>query len=175
MKSLDNYRSLLSKVDELTASISTAHAGHITCHRGCDSCCRHLSLSLVEGVALAEALTSLPEDSARALREKAKAATANGPCPLLHNGECALYAHRPIICRTHGLPILIADGEGQRIDFCPLNFSNVPTLPGDAVVMLDRLNTILAAVNELFITECQTACTSGTDRISIAEALLLKI
>jgi len=175
MKSLGNYRALLAKVDEMTAGISTAHAAHITCHRGCDSCCRHLSLSLVEGVALAEALSSLPEDKACFLREKAKAATADGPCPLLDNGECALYVHRPIICRTHGLPILVSEGDGQRIDFCPLNFRNVQTLPGDAVVALERLNTILAVVNKFFVTEYHAAGTSGKDRLSIAEALLLEV
>ena len=28
-------------------------------------------------------------------------------CPFLHNKECTVYSHRPIICRVHGLAYLI--------------------------------------------------------------------
>ncbi|WP_243374283.1 YkgJ family cysteine cluster protein [Geotalea sp. SG265] len=173
MEGLNNYRTLLAKIDEMTTGISAAHAADIACRKGCDRCCRHLSLFPVEGVALAVAFRSLSADRALFIRAKARSATADGPCPLLENGECALYAHRPIICRTHGLPVLVTEEGGQRLDFCPLNFTNAESLSGDAVVDLEKLNTLLAAVNKLFVTECWERKIVGKERLSLAEALLL--
>lgn len=45
------------------------------------------------------------------------------PCVFLVNDECAIYPVRPIICRTHGLPIKYPDR--QEIDACPLNFTGI--------------------------------------------------
>ena len=44
-------------------------------------------------------------------------------CVFLVNNECAIYPVRPIICRTHGLPIMYPDR--QNIDACPLNFTDI--------------------------------------------------
>lgn len=43
------------------------------------------------------------------------------PCPLLEpeSGSCLLYHHRPLSCRSFGLPCRIA---GQELPPCPLNF-----------------------------------------------------
>jgi hypothetical protein len=174
MDCLDNYKALLTKVDGLVAAITNRFGDHITCHRGCDSCCRHLSLSVVEGAALATALKSLTAGRVRSLRQRAQAALPDGPCPLLENGACILYADRPIICRTHGLPILIVEEGRPRLDYCPRNFNSADALSGDAVIDLEKLNTILAAVNELFIAQFPGEV-AGKDRLSIAEALLLEI
>ena len=36
---------------------------------------------------------------------------ADAPCPLLgEDGGCAVYAHRPLICRVMGLPMMTAEG-----------------------------------------------------------------
>lgn len=175
MDNLGNYRALLAKVDELVAVITTKYDEHLACHAGCDSCCRHLSLSLVEGAALAVALHELPRDQMNHVRERAGNTAVDDPCPLLENGLCVLYAARPVICRTHGLPILIIDGEAKRVDFCPHNFRGVESLPGDAMIDLERLNTTLAAINALFITASGIEAVQGAERISIADALLLEV
>lgn len=172
MELLNNYRALVEKVDELTARITTAFAEHIACRRGCDGCCRHLSLSLVEAAALAVACSSLPPERRDLLRDRSRTATAE-KCPLLLDGECALYSHRPLICRTHGLPVRIMEGDRARIDFCPGNFKDLETLPGAAIVDIDTLNTILAAINKVFASEYDPR--RENDRLSIAEALLLDL
>ena len=175
MESLNNYRSLLAKVDELAAVISSKYASHIACRAGCDGCCRHLTLSLVEGVALAVAFKELPPAQVGYLRERAAKAADDSPCPLLMDGLCALYAARPLICRTHGLPILIAEGEARRVDFCPRNFQGIDSLPGSALIDLERLNTALAAVNALFTKTAGMAFPQMDGRIPIADALLLDV
>jgi Fe-S-cluster containining protein len=167
---LGNYRALRARVDHICQEIQREFGAQIACHAGCDGCCRHISLFPVEAAALSEALDDLPREEAERMRTRARSASSDAPCPLLENGRCLLYAARPIICRTHGLPVL-TEQEGERmIDFCPLNFRDISSLPGKAVIDLDRLNTALAAINALFIDKRH-----GNDplkeRIPIAEAL----
>ncbi len=172
---LHNYRTLVARVDELCSRIGEEFDGHLACRPGCSGCCRHLTLSWVEGFALARAVRALPATAADDIRSRARSASASSPCPLLVDGHCLLYAARPIICRTHGLPLLATDTEGaRRVDFCPENFRGLDTLPGSAVIDMDRLNSTLAAVNALFVTEHFGNTTPATERILIAEALLLE-
>lgn len=172
MERFRNYHALVAKVDEMATSITAAYAANISCHRGCDGCCRHLSLSLVEAAALAVACASLPLEERNFLRDRARSASEDA-CPLLVGSECAVYAHRPIICRTHGLPIRFIEEGKERIDFCPENFRDLESFPGAAIVNIDTLNTILAAINKLFACEYDPA--RENDRLSVAEALLLDL
>lgn len=151
--SLDNYRKLVSRVDELCDTIGRRLAGQITCRKGCDVCCRHLSLFPVEAAVLAEAVGSLSPSRRKALRDRAATVSPDGPCPLLDEHVCLVYEARPIICRTHGLPVLTRlDGE-VRVDFCQENCRELASLNGDCVIDLDRLNAALTAINALFLQE----------------------
>lgn len=38
-------------------------------------------------------------------------------CPLNENGRCSLYAHRLMVCRTHGVPATMQRPDGKRLDF----------------------------------------------------------
>jgi uncharacterized protein len=102
------------------------------------------------------------------------AAHAGGErCPLLGNHRCLLYAARPIICRTHGLPIIYSEGSERKVDCCPLNLGEgEQPLSGSAIIDLDRLNTLLVAVNALFLAHAD-AC-GLPERLTIAEALKVK-
>jgi len=170
---LHNYRDFLARVDELCHRIGEEFGAHLACGPGCSGCCRHLSLSWVEGMAISRALAMLPPDEAGVIRDRARASSPDA-CPLLEGDLCLLYDARPVICRTHGLPVLTVDESGERrVDFCPRNFRDVSTLPGSAVIDLDRLNTALAAINALFIADYFHGVPPSTDRLSLAEALLL--
>ncbi len=173
VKHLNNYRQLVEKIDDLCRGIEERHAAHLSCRKGCDECCRHLSLFPVEAVALNLALKATPEPERSRILDLAGKATVDGPCPLLDQGICLLYAARPVICRTHGLPILTHD---SRIDFCPRNFKDISSLPGDSVVNIERLNTALAGINALFVEEFfaeKRGDQNVKERLTIAEALLL--
>jgi hypothetical protein len=170
---LANYRTLLLKVDALCRRIVAAFPAQVTCRAGCDSCCRHLTLFPVEAAVLAAAVAELPVHEADRIRALGASAVTAGPCPLLEHGRCLLYVARPIICRTHGLPILTeVDGAGQ-VDFCPRNFQGIPSLPGEAVIHLDVVNASLAAVNALFLKQYAWVLPAGRDRLTIGEALNL--
>ena len=171
---LRNYRNFLARVDHICREIEVEFASSVACHAGCDGCCRHISLFPVEAAALGAALDDIPPEKAVAIRARAFGASPDGPCPLLENGLCLLYDARPIICRTHGLPLLTLQGGKRTVDFCPLNFRDITSLPGNAVIDLDRLNTTLAAINALFVAESSTRSPQGEERMTIAEAITAK-
>lgn len=172
---LKNYRDLVSRIDILCAEIHRKYSESITCRKGCDSCCRHFSVSWVEAVSLALAARSLSGEQLDFLRNHATSSANQDICPLLVDGACILYAHRPIICRTHGLPILIRQGTDMRVDYCPRNFTHTKTLSGSGIVDLDRLNETLAAVNLLFITRYFHGKEPPKERVSIVEALMMEV
>jgi hypothetical protein len=174
VETLTAYRQLVAKVDaHWTCGAALLGAG-LHCAPGCCDCCRqHISVFPVEAVSIALAVEGLPGDAADTLRRRAARAPADGPCPLLDgDGRCALYAARPIICRTQGLPLLIAANGDVQVAFCPLNKMDDAPLPAGAVLDLERLNRILAAVNRLFV---QAVMPEAPERIPIAAALEIRI
>ena len=167
MPGLDNYRALLLRVDDMCSQTATRFDSQISCRPGCDACCRHLSIFAVEAAALHQALCQLSERDADVIRRAAAAASPGSPCPLLQGGLCLLYQARPIICRTHGLPLLINRDGASGIDFCPENFRGATSIPGSAVIDLERLNATLATINSLFLRSFP-----GPERLTMAQALL---
>lgn len=148
-----NYQDLVRRVDALCDAIGARLEGHLACRKGCDACCLHLSLFPVEAVAVAQAVKNLPKLQQQKLRERAKNAPHDGPCPLLEDHVCLIYQARPMICRTHGLPILSHIEGGSQVDFCPENCRELTALSGDMIIDLDRLNTALTAINSLYLRE----------------------
>jgi Fe-S-cluster containining protein len=175
LKSLESYRQLVAKVDRFAAGVSERYAGQLVCCRGCDACCTHIGISAVEALALALAVAALPPEVAAKLRERAEGMRNGEVCPLLAEGVCLLYAARPIICRTQGLPLLVTEEEGRRVDHCPLNFREIEAISGAAVLDLETLNQALAAINLLCLRELADRGIDLPERLLLAEALQLKI
>jgi len=147
---LAHYRQLVTQADALCARIVRDFAPRIVCREGCGDCCQLQSVLPVEAYNLYWHWRRLPVAEREALQQ-AIASADGGVCPLLTDARCPLYAARPLICRTHGLPILFATEAGRSVDFCPLNFVGVDSLPGSAVIDLDRLNQLLAQINREFV------------------------
>lgn len=167
---LNNYRQLVARIDALCHGIVEALGEQITCSAGCSDCCTAITLFPVEAAALAAALEVLPEREAEEIRRYVAEHAEGERCPLLRQHRCLLYTARPIICRTHGLPIIYGTGQERRIDYCPLNLTGSESLPGSAIIDLDNLNSLLVAVNALFLSKSDAQDTP--ERITIAEALL---
>lgn len=168
---LVNYKQLVERVDALCSSIERALGGQITCSAGCSDCCTAITLFPVEAAAIQSALAALPAEEAAAIRRHVAEQAGGERCPLLSSHRCLLYAARPIICRTHGLPILVTEGNSQRVDCCPLNLTASESLPASAVIGLDRLNTVLVAVNALFLSQTEEV-PDLAERLTIAETIL---
>jgi Fe-S-cluster containining protein len=127
----------------------------------------------VEAAALNAALEALPDAQRAAVLLHLAAHSEGERCPLLDDHCCLLYDARPIICRTHGLPIIYTEGHEQKSDCCPLNLNeDEQPVSGSAVIDLDRLNTLLVAVNALFLS--QSDIEGRPERLTIAAALNAK-
>ncbi len=169
---LRNYRVLTERVDELCRRIALEYAELLACRAGCDDCCRHISIFPVEAAAMALGLAGLPAEETSRIRGRARGAADSDACPLQEDGRCLLYGARPIICRTHGYPVLTRSGEREIIDFCPKNFSGIASFPASFVLDLEVINTTLAAVNAVFLNSRRAYPFAGKERLTIAEALL---
>ncbi|HSH13757.1 MAG TPA: hypothetical protein VLA15_08405, partial [Desulfurivibrionaceae bacterium] len=73
-----------------------------------------------------------------------------GMCCLLRNNLCQAYAERPLICRTHGLPLSSMELTGGKVDCCPLNLPGLAAageLEADLVLDLDLVSENLLRLN----------------------------
>ena len=144
---LRNLHALREKVDQHSARVFATYAQHFACRAGCDRCCQsERTVSDVEHAALTDAVAALPPLTRARLAEQ-----STPGCSLLLDGQCSVYADRPLICRSHGLPLMM---EGRR-DTCPLNFKALPIaeLPQQDVLSVEALTMVLVAVNKLFCEE----------------------
>lgn len=167
---LKNYTDLLKRVDSLIRHIEKKYPGEIACKKGCDSCCKFLSLFPVEAFAISEAFTRLPEETKNTIVQQLR--QKEGACPLLIDNACLLYPARPVICRTHGYPIYMEEKGELLVDFCPENFKGRTDFPKDALLSIEQLNTTLTAVNSLFLNAID-AEPPFPERIPMSKALFL--
>lgn len=154
---LTQYRALLAKVDSLFADIQGRHPGEFSCRLGCHSCCKPgLTVNSLEAENIRQGLS---EELAEKLRQlEAQDAFQGLRCSFLEaDGACGIYSLRPLVCRSHGLPLQFKDlgeAEGEEAifrDVCYLNFQHqdISNLPDQDVLNLDTLNTILAMLNRM--------------------------
>jgi len=166
------YANLLEKVDRHLAGLSGCD-----CPAGCDRCCRiSFTLFSVEAHHLREAFLRLPAETAEGVRRRA-ARDPEGRCPFLAGGRCTVYASRPVLCRTHGHPFLRRQEAGGEAEIYPgceqLPLESLPR-SGDGTLKvsafdLDGVNTLLAAVNDLFLREAGLSRNGPDSRIPVAE------
>jgi hypothetical protein len=162
-----NLRVLQGRVDDFFGRQLSRHPLAFACRAGCDGCCQsEREVNDLEFDNIARAIAALPAEDREALARRAAAPGGEGPCSLLVDGRCAVYYDRPVICRSHGAPILM---EGRR-DVCPLNFTDVDlaSLPDEDVLSVDTLTAIAVAVNALY---CQETGGDAERRRPAAELL----
>jgi hypothetical protein len=178
------YRKILERLDAWAADSRARHGERMECRRGCDDCCRrHLTLFPVEAEALGRAAAALPAAGREALAEHLAAwderyadDPEEAPCPLLREGACLLYEARPVLCRTHGFPLLTRpsgdpdSGEEGSLGWCFRNFRDAPDRPVDprGVLDMDRINRALGAVQALHE---RSGGPEGSARVPIRRAL----
>jgi hypothetical protein len=145
---------LRSRVDaHFDAAVARTPEG-FACRAGCDQCCQRFAVFEVEAAPIRRALAEL-ELRDPALRERIREQgrdLQSSACALLVDGLCSVYAERPLICRSHGLPIAVPDPEQPdgplTLDHCPLNFRELPP-PRASVLILEAVNRPLAVLAEL--------------------------
>jgi Fe-S-cluster containining protein len=113
---LERLRRIFSAMD---AAYEQAAAAYGFVCGGCEeSCCRTRfhHHTLLEYACLRNRFSQLPNERQAQIRKRAEAvvgrhardtlagADTKPMCPLNEAGRCGLYAHRPMICRLHGIP-----------------------------------------------------------------------
>ena len=144
---MDDYRKILDRADEHFSSVVRTQPQNLQCGAGCSLCCYGLfEIGSGDVPVIAEGLQQLHparrkkivaraqeivEASAHPnLRECSPAdkeaffdRTQSTACPNLDDaGLCMMYEHRPLVCRTFGLPL--REGRKYLGDVCELNFTN---------------------------------------------------
>jgi Fe-S-cluster containining protein len=153
ISSLEEYLKFSEELDHEVSALAEQHARHLVCHDGCDKCCLNFKVFPVEYFAI---LAGLGLSSSEVLPLPASPDTEEiEPCVFLHDHSCSIYPHRPIICRTHGLPLLNMNesGDAWELSFCELNFLNADEdeFDEDNVLMQDTVNSKLFQINSRFL------------------------
>ncbi|NQZ98553.1 MAG: YkgJ family cysteine cluster protein [Myxococcales bacterium] len=144
---LDALDGLYEEVDRDATALAKRHAERLQCRRGCSGCCvDDISVSAAEAERIRRGappvLTEVPHPA--------------GACAFLDaDGACRVYAHRPYVCRTQGLPLRWferrAGGDVELRDICELNVAGPPleALPDDDCWLLGPAEARLREISEL--------------------------
>jgi Fe-S-cluster containining protein len=144
------YDELCLRIETDTRPIRARHPDQVQCRKGCDGCCRvRLALFPVEFDRLQAAFQRLPRDIQDRLRAEARNQWDRGVCPLLLDGACSLYEHRPVICRTHGFPLAssVRIKTQPRVSVCALNFTGTSTFEDQDLIDVDAVGMMLIGAN----------------------------
>jgi hypothetical protein len=116
----------------------------IACRPGCTDCCQGgLTVVVVEAIVIGRALNIAEE---RILLQAGQPPLhTQGRCTLLGSDElCSIYPARPLICRTHGLPLRYPDTP--ELSLCEKNFGT-STPHNSAILEMSNVETALFAAN----------------------------
>ncbi len=151
-KFFTEYYKLQNEIDFVAKKLADEHAKHMQCKKGCDKCCIDYNIFPIEFYSILNDFNEnklLPETSAK---------PKENVCIFLKNSVCTIYHHRPIICRTHGLPLLFMNENSEwELSACDLNFTefNFGEFTLDNTFPQDKYNSKLFMLNKMFISEFQ--------------------
>lgn len=208
----DEYEALRRRISDEADALFEHYARQVECRRGCYYCCDDISVLPIELEALRRILArdGLPDGAGSggpaedgglspaelaALRSHDRTAEGRVANPeagrrrcgfLGRAGECTVYRHRPVICRTHGLPLAYRlyeyDETGAPVagtsyidSWCDLNFTHVPAESAAAYfdrhgrINQARVNEELEALNARFLAADAGARYRGRDWIRLSE------
>ena len=166
---LEIYRRLRDEVDRQAAALESVHSDWMACKKGCCVCCMNLSVWPVEFYSIVEEMKRFEWDKPQF--------NDDATCGFLKDGLCAIYPFRPIICRTHGLPLVYwhdeTDPPGYGVMFCEKNFQNADDIDfgPDSTLNMDEVNEKLARLNIAFVEKHQDLSLEPTTRIELRKLI----
>jgi Fe-S-cluster containining protein len=208
------YEELRRAVTGEADALFDRYAGEVQCRRGCYYCCDDIAVLPLEYEALRRAIagTGIPDGAGNGgpaedeglspgelLARRSNDRTPEGRVPnpeggrrrcgfLGPEGECTVYAARPVICRTHGLPLAYrlyeydeagrpVSGTSYMDSWCDLNFTHLAD--GAAGAYFDRhgrinqarVNERLESLNNRFLDTADGRAYRGRDWIRLSQLL----
>lgn len=149
------YHDLVNKIEQRWAELAAYYDEHIICRPGCSQCC-HVERSVLslEAFFIEQQLKEFSQTRIRKMKKLSKKNPS--VCPMLWGDLCAIYPVRPIICRTHGLPILYFEAEIAFVDYCRLNFTELPEtyeFEDDLIIDMREYNSELVRLDQLYVSD----------------------
>ncbi len=120
---LTKLQALYREVDGLCEKLAELNAARLRCRRACTTCC-------TDGITVFEIEAENIRRHTGTLLQSAP--MTEDACAFLDaTGACRIYAQRPYVCRTQGLPFRWLDeqpdgGLMELRDICPLNEAGPP-------------------------------------------------
>jgi hypothetical protein len=137
---------LTLKVDDFFARVAERHGGDMQCATGCSDCCHvRLTITEVEAAAIRRHVADWPAEQRRAL---ATTGPADHCAALDPAGKCKIYHARPLVCRSHGVPIRLQRGSLPVVQSCYRNFVHTEPDP-DCVLDQATLSATLYAIDAM--------------------------
>lgn len=174
--STETYISVLERADEFFRDVAASQPQSLQCGRGCSLCCYGIfEIGSGDVPLLAEGLEKLHHKRRTMVIRRAREIVASSahpdlrdctpaekdaffertkatPCPNLNErGECLMYEHRPLVCRTFGLPL--RDGDRHIGDICELNFREASQSQRETAAWDLQWEDVLGAEDEYTIPE----------------------
>lgn len=173
---MEDYLKILQEADAHFDSVVRDQPQNLQCGKGCSLCCHGLfeigsgdvplladglaamhpmrrrkvvrnSLRIIEESVHPNLRECAPEQKEQFFRR-----TEGTPCPNLDDaGACMMYEHRPLVCRTFGLPL--RDGPRYIGDICELNFRDSSRSERESAAWDLEREDILGAEDEFTIPE----------------------
>lgn len=131
---------LTAKIDAFFARVEARHGSDMQCATGCSDCC-HARLTI----------TAVEADAIRAYVERVRPPLVPNPDParcaaLDAAGRCQIYEARPVVCRSHGVPIRMRVDSLPVIQSCFRNFQHTEPA-ADCVLDQTTLSALVLAVD----------------------------
>jgi uncharacterized protein len=160
---LAEYFSIRDEIDSLCLKLEEIHKEHFACSPGCHKCCMDFSIFPIEFYSI------LKEKNGQ--KTSINQNTSGEDCVFLIEGLCTIYKSRPVICRTHGLPLLFMGEDQWELSYCELNFTgrNMPDLNESNTFPQDRFNSSLFMINREFVNSLENKPYSETDLIPLKD------
>ena len=149
-KHIEEYHKLRDEIDERSKTLENEHKKHLSCKSSCDLCCMDYNIFPVEFYSILNELQNQkfkPESHSKKEEESSS-------CVFLKDHKCTIYASRPVICRTHGLPLLYTNNNDEwELSTCELNFTDFDfgQFSEKNTFAQDKFNSKLFVLNRDFI------------------------
>lgn len=149
---LFQYHNLIFKIDKFCKRLEKHYKEHLVCKPGCSHCCEvERTVCSIEAYIVEQQLLTLSPEKIKRLKKLHR--EDDETCPMLFRKRCVIYPVRPIICRTHGLPILYREAERAFVDYCRLNFTTLPQgheLEENQILDMNPFNVELIEIDKAF-------------------------
>jgi Fe-S-cluster containining protein len=163
-KHFEKYKNLVNEIEQHTDVLETIHSKHMLCKNGCDLCCIDFSIFPIEYHFILNEIEK--ENTKLELEGKSK----GNICAFLKNHSCTIYNQRPIMCRTHGFPLIYTnDNDEYELSACELNFTefDFEEFTMENTLPQDKFNSKLFLLNREFIADFTEKKYSETDLIPL--------